>query len=130
MASLTGDDDADQAGRTPAEVWPPDLAEAAQAALRRVAAGDRPVPQTAHAIATGAGAATASSRCATGRSPGSRPADGDVSGVAAIAVDVTPQHQAAEAVRRSEERYRSLVQAGRPGGVGDQARRRDRRGLA
>ena len=34
MAALTGDDDADLAGRTPAQVWPPDLAEAAQAALR------------------------------------------------------------------------------------------------
>ncbi len=39
-------------------------------------------------------------------------ADGEVSGVALLAVDITPQQQAAEALRRSEERYRSLVQAG------------------
>ncbi len=109
MASLTGDD-GDQAGRTPAEVWPPDLAEAAQAALRRVAAGDRPVPQTAHAIATrGADGEQQVRNWSFSWFP-SR--DGEVGGVAALGVDVTPQYQAVEAVRRSEERYRSLVQAG------------------
>jgi PAS domain S-box-containing protein len=35
-----------------------------------------------------------------------------VAGVALIAVDVTDRQNSAEAVRRSEERYRSLVQAG------------------
>jgi PAS domain S-box-containing protein len=110
MAALTGGADADRAGLTPAQIWPPDLAEAAAAALRRVAAGDQPAAQTVHAIAAA--------------DPDTVPqvrnwsfswfpsGDGDVSGLAAIAVDVTPQHQAAEAVRRSEERYRSLVQAG------------------
>jgi PAS domain S-box-containing protein len=38
--------------------------------------------------------------------------DGNVAGVALIAVDVTDRQNSAEAVRRSEERYRSLVQAG------------------
>jgi PAS domain S-box-containing protein len=109
MASLSGDD-GDQAGRTPAEVWPPDLAEAAQAALRRVAAGDRPVPRTAHAIATPGGDGEQQVRNWSFSWFPSR--DGEISGVAALGVDVTPQHEAVEAVRRSEERYRSLVQAG------------------
>jgi len=111
MASVTGAD-ADQAGRTPAEVWPADLAAAASAALQRVAAGDRPVPQTSHAIGTVGGG--------DGDGPQVRhwsfswfpSSDGAVRGVAAIATDVTTQYLAAEAVRRSEERYRSLVQAG------------------
>jgi PAS domain S-box-containing protein len=37
---------------------------------------------------------------------------GNIAGVALIAVDVTDRQNSAEAVRRSEERYRSLVQAG------------------
>ncbi len=110
MAGLTGADDADLAGRTPAQAWPPDLAEAAQAALRRVAAGDRPVPQTAHAVATAD--ADGGQQVRSWSFSWFPSKDGEVSGVAAIAIDVTPQHLAAEAVRRSEERYRSLVQAG------------------
>ena len=38
--------------------------------------------------------------------------EGNITGVALIAVDVTDRQNSAEAVRRSEERYRSLVQAG------------------
>ncbi len=38
--------------------------------------------------------------------------EGGISGVALIAVDVTERRNSEEAVRRSEERYRSLVQAG------------------
>ncbi|HEY2130822.1 MAG TPA: SpoIIE family protein phosphatase [Streptosporangiaceae bacterium] len=38
--------------------------------------------------------------------------EGNVAGVALIAVDVTDRQNSQEAVRRSEERYRSLVQAG------------------
>ena len=38
--------------------------------------------------------------------------EGAISGVALIAVDVTERRNSEEAVRRSEERYRSLVQAG------------------
>ena len=110
LAGLLGDSAA-QPGTEIGGAWPADLAEAAAAAVRRVAAGDRPVPQTEHAV--------------TGRAQGSGTAeprrwafswfpskDGETGGVAAIAIETTRQHEAAEALRRSEERYRSLVQAG------------------
>ena len=110
LAGLLGGSAA-QPGTEIGGAWPADLAEAAAAAVRRVAAGDRPVPQTEHAV--------------TGRADGSGTAeprrwafswfpskDGETGGVAAIAIETTRQHEAAEALRRSEERYRSLVQAG------------------
>jgi PAS domain S-box-containing protein len=105
-------------GQTPAQMWPADLAAAAEAAVRRVQAGNNPAPSTEHAVASPAGADTAEAE------PGdpvrqwafswfpSHDRESDVNGVAVIAVDVTQQHEAAEALRRSEERYRSLVQAG------------------
>ena len=117
MAGLTGNA-ADHIGRTAAEAWPADLAEAAEAAVRRVQAGDKPTPSTEHAIAVGDTAgvnggelAAATRQWSFSWFPSHDP-DGDVSGVAVIAVEVTQQQQAAEALRRSEERYRSLVQAG------------------
>jgi PAS domain S-box-containing protein len=116
MAGLTGSG-ADHIGRTAAEVWPADLAEAAQAAIRRVKAGDKPTPSTEHTITVESPAVNGGDVAATARQwsfswfPSHDP-DGDVSGVAVIAVEVTQQQQAAEALRRSEERYRSLVQAG------------------
>jgi PAS domain S-box-containing protein len=127
MASLLGREDADAAGRSPAEVWPPDLAETARAALEQVTAGARPAPQTEHVIAAPPG--QPAEPVSNGKSPVSAKvpdapaerhlsvswfpaADGDTRGVALIAVDLTEQHLTAEALRRSEERYRSLVQAG------------------
>ncbi|HSR87306.1 MAG TPA: SpoIIE family protein phosphatase [Streptosporangiaceae bacterium] len=112
MESLTGGDDTGRAGCTPAEVWPPDLAAAAQDALARVAAGDRPVPQTSHAVATAVSQNGGAQQERHWQFSWFRSSDGEVNGVAAIAVDVTTQVLAAEAVRRSDERYRSLVQAG------------------
>ena len=105
-------------GQTPAQMWPADLAAAAEAAVRRVQAGNNPAPSTEHAVAgpAAAGAAEAGPedsvrQWAFSWFP-SHDRESDVNGVAVIAVDVTQQHQAAEALRRSEERYRSLVQAG------------------
>ena len=105
-------------GQTPAQLWPAELAAAAEAAIRRVQAGHKPAPSTEHAVA-GDGAAPAGVDEPESRVRQwtfswfpSHDRESDVNGVAVIAVDVTQQHHAAEALRRSEERYRSLVQAG------------------
>jgi PAS domain S-box-containing protein len=112
MAALAGGDPG-QPGRSPAEVWPANLAAAAEAAVRQVAAGEQPAPAE-HAIPGPAASAVGDFRSAVSHWSFSwfPSSDGEVSGVAAIAIDTTAQHNAAEALRRSEERYRSLVQAG------------------
>ena len=118
MAGMCGIATADHIGRKVSQLWPADLSSVAQTAVERVGAGDKPAPSTEHAVAVADG-----QYAADAGAPGSvrqwsfswfpsHDRDGDVSGVAVIAVDVTQQHQAAEALRRSEERYRSLVQAG------------------
>jgi PAS domain S-box-containing protein len=120
MAGLRGNAASDHIGRTTAQMWPPDLVEAAAAAMRRVQAGEKPAPTTEHAVAAEPAANGGLDRAVTTLTPLTRQwsfswfpsQDSDVSGVAVIAVDVTEQHHAAEALRRSEERYRSLVQAG------------------
>ncbi len=115
MSALSGGPEAAQLGRTPAELWPPDLAAAAEDAVRAVAVGERPVAQTEHvvpdsgSVAGGNGRERAERYWSFSWFPSS---DGDVGGVAAIAVDTTARHEVAEALRRTEERYRSLVQAG------------------
>jgi PAS domain S-box-containing protein len=115
MAALSAVAETAQPGCTPAELWPPDLAAAAEAAVRAVAVGERPVAETEHAIAGSGSGAGGNGREHVVRYwsfswfPSS---DGEVDGVAAVAVDTTVQHEAAEALRRTEERYRSLVQAG------------------
>jgi PAS domain S-box-containing protein len=115
MASLLGGGEADEASKDTIQAWRPDLAAAAQAAIASVAAGNRPAAQTEHGFAAPPGD-TAGDPAAPARfwSFSWFPSkDGEVSGVGAIAVEVTQQHQAAaEALQRSEERYRSLVQAG------------------
>ncbi len=115
MSALAAGPVTAQLGHTPAELWPPDLAAAAAGAVRAVAAGERPVAQSEHAVAD-----SGSADVGDGGEPAVRywsfswfpSADGDVDGVAAIAMDTTEQRAAAEALRRTEERYRSLVQAG------------------
>jgi len=106
-------DQTDLDGIAPVRAWPPDLAEAAESALSRLAAGDRQVPNTEHALAAPAAAGAGGNGAQRYWSFSWFPSkDGDVSGVGTISVEVTQQRLAAEALRRSEERYRSLVQAG------------------
>jgi PAS domain S-box-containing protein len=115
MTALSGGARIAKPGTTPAVMWPPDLTATAEAAVRAVAAGERPVAQTEHAFA-----AAGSKAGGNGREPALRywsfswfpSSDGNVTGVAAVALDTTAQHESAAALRRTEERYRSLIQAG------------------
>ncbi|PRX97355.1 SpoIIE family protein phosphatase [Allonocardiopsis opalescens] len=104
LAQVYGLEEADCLGRRPSEVLPAGAGAAHEAALRRVLDGE-------------------SAANGSHRTPGepvqhwslswfpSHDDDGVIDGIAMIAIDVTDQRAAEEDVRRSEERYRSLVQA-------------------
>jgi PAS domain S-box-containing protein len=140
LARWHGADQAEHIGRRPSHVWPEQLADRAESAIRHVLAEDQPLfesdqPITFPVTPPGAPAATAAvarheapqaARARRDRTdtaaqqirhwafswfPSHDP-DGDITGVALIAVDITDRQNSEEAVRRSEERYRSLVQAG------------------
>ena len=141
LARWRGTGPAEHAGRLPSQIWPEQLADRAESAIRHVLAEDQPLfesdqPITFPVAAPGAAAdpgadaaALASARARRGTPADGTPAgqqvrhwafswfpshdsDGDITGVALIAVDITDRQNSEEAVRRSEERYRSLVQAG------------------
>ena len=116
-------------GLLPSQVWPGTLASRVESAVRHVLADGQPLyesnqpvseaesaaPESASAGQSGGDGAAAGGgedrRWAFSWFPSHDP-DGNIAGVALIAVDVTDRQNSAEAVRRSEERYRSLVQAG------------------
>ncbi|HZC40647.1 MAG TPA: SpoIIE family protein phosphatase [Streptosporangiaceae bacterium] len=141
LARLSGRNGSDHLGLLPSEVWPEPVAGPAEAAIRHVLSGDQPLmladqqvsvaapaggsgpgPAAAAGPVNGAATRDGSGPAAVAAQPQGRhwafswfpshDPDGDVSGVALIAVDVTDRRNSEEAVRRSEERYRSLVQAG------------------
>jgi len=126
LADLIGVKPAEHVGHAIADVWPAGLAALADAAVRKVLADGQPVadgtaetpgltvPGPALAAGTGQGDAAEpgeSRRLALSWFPAHAPG-GTITGVTMIAVDVTSQQDAAEEVRRTQERYRSLVQAG------------------
>jgi PAS domain S-box-containing protein len=131
LARLHGRNGADHLGLPPSQVWPEPLAARAESAIRRVLADDQPLYEPDQPISVmpgGArpGTAAPGAKNGGGDHPGghaqlrhwafswfpSHDPEGGISGVALIAVDVTERRNSEEAVRRSEERYRSLVQAG------------------
>jgi PAS domain S-box-containing protein len=108
LAALSGIDPVEHVGRTPAQVWPPALASAAEVALARVLAQGVPaVPPPPGASSGQSPAGAPAARWSFSWYP-ARDAAGEIAGVTLIAVD----HGPAEELRSSQERYRSLVQAG------------------
>ncbi len=141
LARWRGTDQAEHIGMLPSQVWPEQLASRAESAIRHVLAEDQPVfesdqpitfpvvppePPAEAAAAQEPGPAARQRRGRAGTDAAaaaqvrhwafswfpSHDPDGDITGVALIAVDITDRQNSEEAVRRSEERYRSLVQAG------------------
>src|SRR5215472_13582552 len=127
LAQLHGRNGADHLGLRPSEVWPEQLGSRAESAIRRVLEDDQPLYEPDQPIGVVGGTRPASGKENGGAehaAPRPQPRhwafswfpshdpEGSISGVALIAVDVTERRNSEEAVRRSEERYRSLVQAG------------------
>src|SRR6266566_8971864 len=139
LARWRGADQPEHIGRLPSQVWPEQLADRAESAIRHVLAEDQPMFESDQPItfpvippdapAAGPEQALAAARARRDRNGPeaaaghqvrhwafswfpSHDSDGDITGVALIAVDITDRQNSEEAVRRSEERYRSLVQAG------------------
>jgi PAS domain S-box-containing protein len=123
LARLHGIAADDHLGHRPSEVWPGELAERSEAALHRVLTDGQPLLEADQPVV-----ATVP-RARPVEPPAGRERhwafswfpcyDGDrhdgetnVTGVVLIAADITDRQHSAEAVRRSEARYRSLVQAG------------------
>jgi PAS domain S-box-containing protein len=137
LAQMYGRAEADFAGRPIAEVWPAVDAARAEAALRQVLAEDRPAVETFAAPGAGS-AALGEGEAAPGEgeaAPGEGEAaqstgddgllgarsfhwfpvhgqDGKVSGAGLIVVGSSSVLANQEALQRSEERYRALVQGG------------------
>ncbi len=134
LALLNGLDHREHLGRQPSEIWPADLAARVESAVRRVLADDEPVFEADQQIAVAGlpeGRRPQPADIPDGHDLGktddkddaeahhwalswfpSHDPDGKITGVVLIAVDVTNRQHTEEAVRRSEERYRSLVRAG------------------
>jgi PAS domain S-box-containing protein len=120
LARLHGIRDEDHLGRKPSEVWPAELAARAEGALRRVLDDDQPVLEADQpVIASAASAEPPAEEPATDRKRHwafswfpCHDSQTNTTGVVLIADDITDRQHSAEAVRRSEARYRSLVRAG------------------
>jgi PAS domain S-box-containing protein len=106
LASL-GEGQGEYAGRLPSQVWPADLGQRSESAARHALAAGEPVMlKDQHVTVAG------QERYWDFSWFPSRGTDGDWAGVVLIAVDITDSNNARQALQRSEERYRSLVQAG------------------
>ncbi|GAA3723846.1 SpoIIE family protein phosphatase [Salinactinospora qingdaonensis] len=98
------------AGRTPGDILPADDAAAHDSAISAVLAG-RPVVTSDRQLVGGPSAEGHSqAQWSMSWFPTYGPED-EIAGVALIAVDLSDQHKVETALRRSEERYRSLLRA-------------------
>ncbi|HEX8006828.1 MAG TPA: PAS domain-containing protein, partial [Trebonia sp.] len=109
LARMYGHAEADFARRPIAEIWPSADATRAEAALRKVLASGEPTAETFPA--SNGGADSAGGPRVFHWFPLHGP-DGKVSGVGLIVVGASSVLATEEALRRSEERYRALVQGG------------------
>jgi PAS domain S-box-containing protein len=107
LAGLYGTDPANYIGQLPSQVWPEDLGARAESAARHVLDADEPVLEADESVAAGEQTRHWALSWFPSHDPG-----GEITGVVLIAVDMTDRRRSEEALRRSEERYRSLVQAG------------------
>ncbi len=123
LARLDGLDLEAHLGLLPSQVWPGTLASRVESAVRHVLADGQPLLESNQPVSGSGPDAPDQAAPGPGLDPDddrqwafswfpSHDPDGNIAGVALIAVDVTDRQNSAEAVRRSEERYRSLVQAG------------------
>ncbi len=124
LARLDGLDTEAHLGLLPSQVWPGTLASRVESAVRHVLADGQPLYESNQPVSEAE--SLVAGQPSSGEGPPdpdedrqwafswfpSHDPDGNIAGVALIAVDVTDRANSAEAVRRSEERYRSLVQAG------------------
>ncbi len=107
LAGLYGIEAGNYVGRLPSQVWPEDLGTRAEAAVRHALETGKAVVEADEAVVAG----EQDRHWAFSWFPAHDP-DGEVTGVVLITVDITDRRNSREALRRSEERYRSLVQAG------------------
>jgi len=98
LAQIVGKPEADHEDKVPSDVWPEDLAVRAEAALHKVLADGSPITEPGYPQGH-----TASWFAV--RDPA-----GEISGVGLVLSEGDPAGE--EEIRRSEERYRSLVQGG------------------
>ncbi|KUP96756.1 SpoIIE family protein phosphatase [Thermobifida cellulosilytica] len=111
LAAIYGRSAQDCQGRTPSEVLCPSDAEEHKRALTAVLSGESVVYSDHHLIGGTPSQPDEERHWALSWFP-ARDSEGEISGVALIAVDISERHKAELALRRSEERYRALMQAG------------------
>ncbi|GAB3447890.1 hypothetical protein GCM10027570_20820 [Streptomonospora sediminis] len=109
LAAIYGIDDAQCRGRTPADVLAPADAAAHEAAIAAVLAGEGVVNSERRLTGGETDDSGRQRQWSLAWYPAS--GDGEVDGVALIAVDLSDRHRAEVALRRTEERYRSLLTA-------------------
>ena len=99
LGEIVGKPEADHDDKLPSEVWPEEMAARAEAAVRKVLADGLPITESGYPDSH------------TASWFGVRDPAGEIAGVGLVlSADTGPA--AEEEIRRSEERYRSLVQAG------------------